>query len=195
MQGLERLAATFFAVIFSAAMPADQSIEARSSSDSRTEQYPPALTSEHSALAEQEGEFSLQSRYWSSQEAEPIVTRLNAQRRMVLGNRVLELVVSSDPGSDYPYQGRGLTGFDTSLNKHWYIWMDTTSTGVALLYGSLSQDSTGVLEGSVTNRTQGVETPLRIEIRRQGSREIHEYFSPDEIGNEWRWMELIYDRY
>lgn len=150
------------------------------------------LQRQHGALAAMAGHYSLRSTVWFSPEADPVATELTATRSVVLAGRVLELQVEGLAEANEPFEGRGFTGYDTSLGQHWYVWMDTTGTGVAVLYGRLAADGTGQLVGSVTNRIAGQSTPLRIQIRRDGNAEIHDYFSPNVEGEEGRWMQLVY---
>lgn len=172
----------------------DRSAGAQTLKRSSVESRGDGLSQEHAHLSEMAGAYSLRSRLWFSPNSEPVVTNLAARRLMGLQGRVLQLDVEGSSESDYPFEGRGFTGFDRALGSHWYIWMDTTSTGVATLYGTLATDGTGHLNGRVTNRQPDNSTPLRIEIRREGNSEIHDYYSPDASGIEWRWMELTYLR-
>lgn len=172
----------------------DQPAEARSGRDAGSEYASRNLTPQHSALRDMEGVYSLKSRLWLSPNDDPIVTHLAAKRSISLNGYVLDLTVNGRSESAYEFEGRGFTGFDTSTSQHWYVWMDTTSTGIATLHGTLSEDGSGTLYGSVTGRRPGISTPLRIEVRRDGSSEIHDYFSPGDDGKEWQWLELTYQK-
>lgn len=183
-----------FTLLISAVVVTAEPTEAQSARDTVPELKSDYLTPHHAALSTMAGDYSLQSRLWVSPESEPIVTQLTAHRSMSLIDHVLELTVTGSSESNYPFQGRGFTGFDTSLDQHWYVWMDTTSTGVALLFGTLAEDGTGTLTGNITGRRRGIATSLRIEVRREGSAEIHDYYSPGDDGEEWKWLELAYWR-
>ncbi|WP_298017279.1 DUF1579 family protein [Parasphingopyxis sp.] len=150
------------------------------------------LQQQHDHLAAMAGRYTLSSTVWFSPDVDPVDTELAATRSIVLGGRVLELHVEGLAEVNDAFEGRGFTGYDTSLQQHWYVWMDTTGTGVATLHGRLAADGTGQLEGSVTNRIVGQSTPLRVQIHREGNAEIHDYFSPDMGGEEARWMRLVY---
>lgn len=134
-------------------------------------------------IAEREGEFELLSTFWPAPGAEPIVTRQRARRSLILNGRVLRLDVvplAADfddlrPGQALPatgFFGTGLEGYDESTGESWYVWTDTSATGVAVLTGRSSSDG-GTYRG--TTPTASGPKALRVEVRRDGRKEIHTY--------------------
>lgn len=147
---------------------------------------------EHEALARHAGSFELTSRYWHTPDADPDVSQLRAERVAAQGNRVLLHSIESAPGS-WPFAGNGMSGFDRASGEHWYVWADTTTTGVTVARGKLRADGTGILAGTTTNMVPGQQSPIRIAIHREDEREVHSYLVP-ESGRWRRVVELSYVR-
>ncbi len=137
-------------------------------------------------LAARAGEYRLTVKFWPVPDGEPQVSTLDTRRRMILKGRVLQSEVGPD-GSGF--EGTGMTGFDEATGRFWYVWTDTSSGGVSVLEGTL-HDRGGTLEG--TQSTPRGPSPLRVEIRREGSREVHDYWVPGEDGRTVRSLELTF---
>lgn len=191
------LLAAFFAVAWlapvaaalAAAAPAAAGEPDPATADTAYQAYVRARTpgAEHELLAGLAGELELTSRFWLDPAGEPELSVLPARRRMILDGRVLELEAGPDAGG---FRGRGMMGFDNTTGRYWYVWTDTSATGVATLTGELAEDGSGELSGM--RPTAFGPAPLRIEIRREGGVEVHDYFEPGAGGGEVRFLELRY---
>ena len=154
-----------------------------------TEPTSTATGSESQLLAALAGEYRLTSTFWPEPGGEPMVSELPARRELILGGRALRLEVGPDPRG---FVGAGLSGYDRAGERFWYAWTDSSTSGVAILYGRLDAAGSGSFEGHTP--TPGGPVPLRVQIRRDGAAEIHDYFSPAPDGGELRWLELRYER-
>lgn len=149
----------------------------------------PEAPAERGILAALVGEFDLTSTFWPTPDGPPQVSHLPARRSLALDGRVLEIDVGP---SARGFTGTGLLGWDGLEERFWYTWVDTSSSGVAHLHGERRADGSGRFEGQTP--TPGGYFPLRVEIRREGGVEIHDYFGPSADGREYRWLELRYSR-
>ena len=147
-----------------------------------------APSAEHAVLVRLAGEYTLTARFRPAPGDEPIVSHLPARRSLILDGRVLWLEVGPD---SWGFRGTGLMGYDVAERRFWYVWTDTSTTGIASLQGSLELDGAGRFEG--TRPTPEGPTPLRVEIRREGRGEAHDYFVPAGRGDEHRYLELRYE--
>lgn len=179
------LAAAAVAVTPGAARSAaarERAAHIRSSSVSATQ------SPEHALLAGLAGQYTLTARFWPDPRSEPVESQLPARRSLILEGRVLQIEVGPDARG---FRGTGLMGYDEGEERFWYVWTDTSTTGVSFLEGSLDPSGAGRLEGS--RPTPGGRAPLRIQIRRRGLSEVHEYRTPAEPDGEVRYLELRYD--
>jgi hypothetical protein len=150
---------------------------------------------EHEALARMAGRWTVQTTAQMGPSAPAETSTGSAERRMILGGRVLE---ESFKGSmmGQPFEGSGRNGYDNVRKEFWGTWSDTGSTGVILLRGS-RDPATGrmTMKGEMTNPMSGKPTPLRIESRHEGdNREVHEFYWTNPDGTTWKGMEMIYER-
>ncbi|MDX1503544.1 MAG: DUF1579 family protein [Thermoanaerobaculia bacterium] len=143
----------------------------------------------HRLLAALAGDYRLTATHWLDPAGEPEVSVLPARRELVLGGRALRLEVGPDEGG---FAGTGLTGYDNATRQFWYTWADTSSTGLAILRGTLDASGSGRFEGE--DPTPEGPAPLVVQVRREGETEVHDYFSPGPDGRPVRWLELRYER-
>ncbi len=143
----------------------------------------------HATLASLAGSYTLTATFWAEPAAAPQVSELPARRELILGGRALRLEVGP---SARGFLGTGLMGFDNVDDSFWYVWTDTSTTGVSSLDGRLGKRGEGILEGQTP--TPSGATPLRVEIRFDGAIEIHDHYVSDGGGGEHRMLELRYQR-
>lgn len=143
----------------------------------------------HETLASLAGEFELTATFWPAPGAPAEVSTLPARRELALDGRVLRLEVGPDAGG---FRGSGLMGYDNVAGAFWYVWTDTSTTGLTSLEGKLDGAGTGTLAGPTA--TPFGPAPLRVESRFEGGVEVHDHFVPDQAGGEHRMLELRYRR-
>lgn len=143
----------------------------------------------HETLARLAGSYDLTATFWPEPGAAPEVSQLPSRRELILGGRALRLEVGPDADG---FRGSGLMGFDNVAESFWYVWTDTSTTGMSSLTGRLGAAGSGTLEGETP--TPFGAAPLRVEIRFDGVEEVHEHYVPNGSGGEHRMLELRYRR-
>lgn len=148
----------------------------------------------HDFLASRAGEWSLVTRTWAQPGAEPMITESTATRRMILGGRVLEEVVTGEI-LGLGFEGRGFLGFDNLTGRWWSTWMDTMSTAPVTTVGS-PDTLTGdlVLRGDYVDPLSGERRKVRTVLRfSTPDREVFQWWEqrgPKEVLT----MEIRYER-
>ena len=95
----------------------------------------------HARLAETAGSWNMEVKMWMGP-GDPMVSTGTAERKMILGGRVLmEEVTSSMMGGTM--NGIAMTGYDNVTGKLWSTWTDSTSTGLTSSEGTYDAE-TGV---------------------------------------------------
>lgn len=148
---------------------------------------------QHAWLMDTEGAWQVRMTAWLQPGAEPEVTNGTAERKAILGGRVLRETFDSTL-MGRPFQGVAHTGYDNVTGTFWVTWMDNMSTGVFTGEGTCEEDrSRCSYEVSGTDPMAGGEHAMRVEIAFEGDREVHT-FHEDRGGEEFRTMELVYTR-
>lgn len=148
---------------------------------------------QHAWLMDTEGAWQVRMTAWLQPGAEPEVTNGTAERKAILGGRVLRETFDSTL-MGRPFQGVAHTGYDNVAGTFWVTWMDNMSTGVFTGEGTCEEDrSRCSYEVSGTDPMVGGEHAMRVEIAFEGDREVHT-FHEDRGGEEFRTMELVYTR-
>lgn len=151
---------------------------------------------EHQALATLGGAWKMTTTYWLDPSAPPEVSEGRAERRMILGGRVLEERVDGQMMGD-TFQGIAQTGYDNVTGRYWATWTDDMSTGITLLYGR-DDPASGqmVFEGETSDPMTGGLSPMRIESRMEGEdREVSTFFMPGPDGQMVKTMQIVYERH
>lgn len=163
-------------------------------SDERMDEWTQSMTPgpQHAMLAERVGKYRMTYRFWTTPQAEPMVTEGTAERTMALGGRVL-VEQAEVPFMGETMHGIGHTGYDNITGRFWTSWVDNMSTGVSVLYGDWKKDGKGKFVGDVPNPTEGGLLELRIEWRDEGDKQIGEFFHPMPDGGDFRFMEIVYE--
>lgn len=148
---------------------------------------------EHARLAAGEGRYDVTARMWEAPGAEPMVSEGTAERTMTLGGRVLE---ESYSGSmmGMPFEGVGRTGYDNVKKTYWATWTDSMSTSLMLMHGTMGDDGSASFEGDMTSPVDGSNIHMRIATRVEGGKEIHDFYIPGPGGEEFKHMELVYEK-
>lgn len=148
---------------------------------------------EHARLAETVGAWDLTVRMWMDPEAEPMVSRATASRKMIFGGRFLEETVDGNV-MGMPFQGRALTGYDNLTDEYWSSWIDNMSTGIAVQRGHYDEEAgTFTMKGEFVDPVTGETIPVRSVIHASEDREEVEWWETRD-GREIQTMELVYQR-
>ena len=146
----------------------------------------------HEMLAETVGTWNMEIKMWMGP-GEPTVTTGTAERKMILGGRVLvEEVTSSMMGQTM--NGFAMTGYDNVTGKYWSTWSDNMSTGLTTSHGTYDA-ATGVYtyEGEMPDAMSGGMTPYSAKVWSEDGKEIMEMYDT-RGGGEAKMMEIVYSR-
>ncbi|MEM6638407.1 MAG: DUF1579 family protein [Pseudomonadota bacterium] len=110
---------------------------------------------EHAHLADSVGAYNAAMKFWMAPGEPALTSSMSVQREMDLGGRVL---TERWRGMAFgqPFEGVGRTGYDNVNKRYWSTWTDTFSTGVLVMYGTVSADGqTLEFTGTGTNPATG----------------------------------------
>lgn len=150
-----------------------------------------ATGSEHARLAKMVGSYKVTFKMFGAPEAEPEMGEGTAERRMILGGRVLEETVGSTM-MGMPFEGVGHTGYDNLKKTYWTTWMDNMSTGLTLMHGTVGDDGSASFEGETPDPMTGGTSRMRIESHMDGDKEVNEFYHPGPDGTDVKMMEIVY---
>lgn len=147
----------------------------------------------HEELAKTVGDWKLTVQFWMDPNGEPMTSEGTAKRKMTLGGRVLEEVVTADM-MGMTMDGLGRTGYDNTKKEYWSTWTDNMSTGVMVMTGEQDGDKM-IFVGEATDPMTGGDKKMKIVIEPQGDdKEVAEFFEPGPDGQMIRTMKITYER-
>lgn len=146
---------------------------------------------EHEKLAAMAGSWTFKGTFWMGPDAPPMTSTGTAERKMILGGRVLVEKVKSEFQGE-PFEGLAMTGFDNVAGQYWGTWVDNMGTGIMLSTGTCSEE-TCEFEGSYNDPMTGGPKKMRMTMTSDGDVETHQAFEPGPDG-EFKSMELVYTR-
>lgn len=146
---------------------------------------------EHELLAEMAGTWTVKSRFWMAPGSPPMESSGTAERSIIYGGRILVEEFTSE-WQGQKFEGRAETGFDRVAGSYWSTWVDSMSTGIMVSSGRCS-DNSCEFRGSFNDPMTGGPKTMRMTLRIEGDREIHEAFESKPEG-EFKTMELVYTR-
>ena len=148
----------------------------------------------HAALARGAGTWKMTVRMWMDPSAEPMVSEGSAERRMILGGRVLEEASTSDM-MGMPFEGLGRTGYDNVTGKYWSSWIDNMSTGIFLQHGSHDPETDAYgFNGEYPDPMSGGTTRVRSVVRWENDDTQHFEWYEDRGAGEVKTMVVTYER-
>ena len=148
----------------------------------------------HKKLAGMEGMWSAKVKSWMAPGAPPEVTDATSEMKMVLGGRYLQ---QNFQGSmmGMPFSGIGYTGFDNYKKQFVSTWMDSASTAVMIMNGTM--DATGKVaeNGEMDDIMQGKKTTIRsLWTMSDADHQLFEMWTPGPDGKDMKIMEIAYTR-
>lgn len=148
---------------------------------------------QHAKLAEQAGTYKAAITMWMDPAAPPMETAGTAERKMILGGRVLEENFTSMM-MGMPFEGLGHTGYDNVSGKYWSTWSDNMSTGLTVMEGTVDDSGMATFEGEASDPMTGGKAKMRIETRMENGREVNDFYMPGPGGEMMKTMEIVYVR-
>jgi Protein of unknown function (DUF1579) len=99
---------------------------------------------EHSRLAGAVGTWTQETKLWQFPGTEPQVAPSAAEMKTIFGGRyLLQEMKGNLPGGAGEFEGLGLFGYDNFKNKHFFAWIDNTTT--TLMLGEGAADELGTI--------------------------------------------------
>lgn len=150
----------------------------------------------HRRLAPLVGDWKLTLRWRAAPEQEWRESAGRAARAWILGGRYLEERVSSE-WMGQPFEGRGLLGYDALREEYTSVWMDDRSTWPRIGSGPAGADprvltTSGTVGDPVSgDRAAWFRSVLRIT---SDDEHVHELWSKDASGTEFKALEMLYVR-
>ncbi|MFQ5888616.1 MAG: DUF1579 domain-containing protein [Gemmatimonadota bacterium] len=146
---------------------------------------------EHQKLAAWVGEFEVDTKFWITPGAEPMLSTGKAERKMILGGRY---AVEHYEGMFFgqPFEGMGLTGYDNVEKKYVSAWVDNMGTGIQTMSGDYDDQGRLVLLGHYTDPVTGERKTMKAVSVESGDTEVVYMYDVAEDGTENQMMELTY---
>lgn len=147
----------------------------------------------HEILAKAVGEWSYKMTYWTTPDAEPMVSEGTAKGEMIMGGRYLKLTTSGNVWG-MEMEGMSIEAFDNAKQRFYSIWIDNLGTGMMYSEGSYDE-STGelVYEGHMVDPMTSNNISIKNKAKFVGD-EMHFEMWMDYMGNVFKSMEIIYTK-
>jgi hypothetical protein len=150
---------------------------------------------EHKLLAQRAGSWSAKVTMWMAPGAPPQVSEGTSEMRMIMGGRYLEDVTTST-FNGMPFEGRGISGYDTLKKKFVFAWIDNMGTGIMVgkgTYNPKTRSFASVSEGPDL-MTGKVKTLRGLDTIIDADNWKAEMFDKGPDGKEFKSMEIVYKR-
>jgi hypothetical protein len=150
----------------------------------------------HKMLSEMTGRWSYTMKWWATPSAKPDESKGTATGKMILGGRFLQQEVSSKVNGQ-PFNGMGITGFDSFRNEYQSMWIDSMSTHMMMSSGSYDANTRTLKEtGNMTDLMAGMKDRwFRTELNMKDKNAYtYAMYSKDAAGAEFKMMEIEYKK-
>ncbi|MEM8961566.1 MAG: DUF1579 family protein [Acidobacteriota bacterium] len=148
---------------------------------------------QHADLAKHAGAWKVAVKMWMDPTGQPIESSASVNREMILDGRVQKEDFQGNMMGQ-PFSGLGLTGYDNVTKRYWSIWMDSTSTGTTLSWGTWNEEAQAIVyHGESPDPMTGEMAKTKILIRQEEGKEHMEMYGM--MGDqEVKWLEMEYVR-
>jgi hypothetical protein len=150
-------------------------------------------TDAHKALARLAGDYEVACKFYVAKDQPPVEEKGQARLRMVLDGRFLQERFDGQYMGQ-PFQGIGVTGFDTMTGRHFSTWMDSWTTFVVKFDGEVDAAGAVYTYKAEVPGPQGVKKTRTVTTIRSADVHVFEYFETGADGVETKTMELTYTR-
>lgn len=150
---------------------------------------------EHERFKNMVGTWKAESKSWMAPGTEPMVSEGRAVFKLILDGRYLQQDYSGEMMGQ-PFTGISVEGFDRIKKKYVSTWMDSSSTGIYIQYGT--QDPSGksfTYHGKMDDPFTGQEKTAR-SVAREIDKDtaVFEMYDTTPDGTEYKCMEITYKR-
>ncbi len=150
----------------------------------------------HQFLADAfKGEWNLEMKMWMDPAGDPLVSQGTATVEPILGGRFIRERVKANLMGQ-PWEGEGTTGYDNNRKLFVSSFIDSMTTGIALMKGSISPDGkTLTFFGDMDEPMSGeigkpIKMVITVDSKDQHTMRMYEVL----YGDEFKVMELVYTR-
>lgn len=149
----------------------------------------------HQQLAAGAGRWDVTARFWGEPGAPPMESKATAERKMILGGRVLQETLRGEAFGQ-PFEGLGHTGYDNLKQEYWSTWTDNMSTALMTSTGRCHESgSPCTFIGTMQDPVSGQVRHTRGVIRHEGKdKQVFEAYEWGPDGAERKTMEIVYTR-
>jgi hypothetical protein len=126
---------------------------------------------EHALLAGFVGTWEQDVQTWAYPGGPMMVVKSCSEMTLRYGGRYLQQIMKGGieiPGQADPFEGLGLYGYDNQARRHFFSWIDNSST--MLMSGTGSSDETGRITygGEVPDARTGTAVAFKLELWKEG---------------------------
>ena len=149
----------------------------------------------HKLLGQMAGEWTLESTLWMAPDAPPVKSTGTAAKTMIMDGRFLQEDMQGNMMGN-PFTGRGLTGYDNITETIKGTWIDSMSTNIAFITGSIDlENHRYTMNGEMVEPLSGdtLQHEMVTTIKDEDEH-LFEYFLILPDGNRVKQMEILYTR-
>lgn len=149
----------------------------------------------HKVLAEEVGSWTTEVTSWMAEGAPPSTSKGEAQFKMVMGGRYLQVMFKGDMGG-MPFEGMGTSGYDNSKKVFMSTWIDNMGTGMMSMEGTYDAASKKMeSKGKAVDPTNNTECSMREIVTHTDAKHMTmEMFTTPQGGKEFKTMEIKYTK-
>ena len=147
----------------------------------------------HDVLKPMAGNFNAAVKMWEGP-GEPQATQGSCQNTWILGGRFLQCAYKGEFAGQ-PFEGFGLTGYDTMKRQYVGLWMDTMGTTVMISNGSAEAPGKAItMNSSMDDPRTGKPMPIRSVTKIvDDNQHVYSMYTTQD-GKETLMMEITYTR-
>jgi len=150
----------------------------------------------HKVLSDLTGRWNFTMKWWNAPNTKAEESKGTSTGKMILGGRFLQHDVTSK-AMGQPFNGMGITGFDSFRNEYQSTWMDTMSTHMMTSSGSYDPNGKTIKEtGNMTDVMSGMKDRwFRSELTlTDKTAYTYAMYAKDQAGAEFKMMEIEYKK-
>jgi hypothetical protein len=149
---------------------------------------------EHKKLEPFVGSWTFTMKMWMDPSKPPMEGKGTAESKWILGGRYVHQEVQSESFGD-KFTGVGVSGYDNAQGKYVMGWIDSMSTGIETMTGTLDKDGKGFTWTAerldpVTKKKIKVKDVIKVESNDKHTLESYR----DMDGKDVKTMEIVYTR-
>ena len=150
----------------------------------------------HKALEPLVGKWKSSVKFWMSNGTQPEVSEGTSENHWIMGGRFVEQDFKGT-SMGQPFEGMGITGYDTIRGEYISLWLDNMATGIMVASAQFDAAT------NTLNQNGTMSCPLTMEKYRpihsvwvvvDNDHNTYEAFMKDKDGNEYKAMEIAYER-